>query len=341
MNKSAVSYWKIDYGNNGRDEAWRKHLTDLGRQHAPNLIIEAAMVPNAITWADTYRTYDVDPILTIPQILGRVAQLLEFQAIPPAKGLINCEDEVYMGAALGCCYGVMRHEFAGNLPSGRQDFAFPPVNRDLKRCIDEVTRAVHWHRIASAFAVGANDAAIDPEKLKDNWSYQKDESWQKASSAGASRSEEAPARIARGLPLPEVVLKSGNVVPYVLASRNPNGAIAIATLGRTVCPSATDREWITGENADVKLQVGQYTGPIGIFGRFHSLTFVFDQGVNLKSPVKIVAQDLAGETPVDITSAVHVVDNQIEVPGDLIDRVGLSAATPGDKSEPGLVLVIR
>ena len=60
MQESGVAYWKVDYGNNSRDEAWRRHLTELGRQTAPDLTIETAMVPHAITWGDTYRTYDVD-----------------------------------------------------------------------------------------------------------------------------------------------------------------------------------------------------------------------------------------------------------------------------------------
>ena len=209
MQTSGVAYWKVDYGNRGRDEAWRRHLTELGRQTAPGLTIETAMVPHAITWGDTYRTYDVDALLSVPQTLGRVVTELQYQAEPPAKGQINCEDEVYLGAALGCCYGVMRHSFAGSLPSGRQDFVFPPLTRDLKHCTDEVVRAVRWHRIAPAFAVGANPVAISSERLTDNWRFQKDESWDIA--AGQQLSVTAPAAVTRGLPLPKVTLASGSI----------------------------------------------------------------------------------------------------------------------------------
>ena len=336
MNTSGVAYWKVDYGRDGRSEAWRHHLSDLKRQHAPRLTIETAMIPHAITWADTYRTYDVDVPMSIPQTLSRVAAELQYRAEPGAGGLINCEDEVYLGAALGCCYGVMRHGFAGNLPDGRQDIAFPPVTRDVKRCGDEVTRAVRWHRIAPAFAVGANVLAVSPETLTDNWHYQKDESWEFA--AGHEQTETAPARVARGMPLPDVTLASGTVRPYVLASRNPNGAVAIATLGRTLCPSATERRWVTGENADVTLSLGRVTGPIGIFGRYHSLTLVLDRPLHAR---RVLAQDLAGEMPMDITRFLQVAGKQIRIPGRVIDRVGLSAASPGDKSEPGLVLVVE
>jgi hypothetical protein len=335
-NSSGVLYWKVDYGDREGDEQWRHDLTDLGRKLAPGLTIETAKASHSITWADTYRTYDVDGIVAIPQTLARVVGELQYKAEPPAKGLINCEDEMYMGAALGCCYGVMRHGFAGRLPSGRQDFVFPPVTRNLKLRLDEVTRAVRWHRIAPAFAVGANPTLTSKENFTDNWHFLKDESWEV--SQGNERTMSAPATVARGLPLPTISLASGTVKPYVIASRNPNGAVSVATLGRTLSHGAEDRQWITGENADVSLEVGANTGPIGIFGRYHTLTLVFDKSMRGR---KILAQDLAGDTAKDITRQVRITDKQIVIPGELIDRVGLSAATPGDKSEPGLVLVVR
>ena len=336
MQSSGIAYWKVDYGDNSRDETWRHHLSDLGRGLAPSLTIETALVPHSIAWADAYRTYDVDALLSIPQTLSRVAGQLQFKAEPPAKGLINCEDELYLGAALGCAYGVMRHSFVGNLPSGRQDFVFPPLTRDLKLCADEVVRSVRWHRIAPAFAVGAGAAAISSDQLTDNWQFQENESWHIG--AGQNVSETAPATVARGLALPQVTLAAGTVKPFVVASRNPNGAVAIATLGRTLCPTPTDRQWITGEVVDVALQVGHNSGSIGIFGRYHSLTLAFDKPLTKQ---RIIAQDLAGESPQDITRQVRIEGNHITIPGAVIERIGRGAATPGDKSEPGLVLVIR
>jgi len=54
---------------------------------------------------------------------------------------------------------------------------------------------------------------------------------------------------------------------------------------------------------------------------------------------RLLAQDLAGESPQDITRLVRFTGNAVEIPGALIDRIGRSAATRGDKSDPGLVLV--
>ena len=56
---------------------------------------------------------------------------------------------------------------------------------------------------------------------------------------------------------------------------------------------------------------------------------------------QVLAQDLAGDIPEDITRLVHVSGDHVMIPGAVIDRVGRNAATPGDKSDPGLVLVIR
>lgn len=90
--------------------------------------------------------------------------------------------------------------------------------------------------------------------------------------------------------------------------------------------------------ADVTLQVGQDSGPIGIFGRYRSLTLVFDKSVAGR---RVLAQDLAGDTPQDITRLVRVSGDRVLIPGAVIDDVGRRAATPGDESDPGLVLVIR
>ena len=78
--------------------------------------------------------------------------------------------------------------------------------------------------------------------------------------------------------------------------------------------------------------------PIGIFGRYHSLTLVFDKSV---AGHRVLAQDLAGDIPQDITRLVRVSGDHVTIPGAVIDRIGRSAATPGDKSDPGLVLVIQ
>ena len=46
----------------------------------------------------------------------------------------------------------------------------------MKRRLDEVVRAVRWHRLAQPFGVG-DKVAIDTVNLRDNWRLEKNESW--------------------------------------------------------------------------------------------------------------------------------------------------------------------
>jgi hypothetical protein len=111
-----------------------------------------------------------------------------------------------------------------------------------------------------------------------------------------------------------------------------NGAVSIGTLGRL----SPERGCFFPE-ADVSLKVGRIPRNIGIFGHFKSLTLVLDQP---PGEFRIWAQDLAGDGAVDITSKVLVKGNTLVFPGGLIKTVGLSAATPGDLSDPALVVEI-
>ena len=121
-------------------------------------------------------------------------------------------------------------------------------------------------------------------------------------------------------------------MPYILASRYANGAIAIAAIGRTI-----DREYLT-PRVDVVLKAERWDKPFGIFGHYNSLTI---EVVQLASFTKVLGQDLAGNCPTDITRQVIRQGNKITIPGNVIDKVGLAAASIADKSEPGMVLVFQ
>jgi len=332
MNAAGIRYWKVDWGNESKKEAWRAWLTSMGKKWAPNLIIEHAMTPAVLASAATYRTYDVENVISIPHTIDRIANLLK--ALPKGKAvsIINCEDEPYIAAGMGCAIGIMRHPFNGKLPNGDPDHAFPLAGRDLKSRLDAEVRGVRWHRIATPFGINETDFYIDSNKLHDFWTMRDHETYIKDHGPGYINAWDAPAIITRGLDKPTVTLpRRDSIYPYILASKYPNGAIAIAAIGRTL-----DRQYST-PRADVLLQVDNYNHPFGIFGHFDSLTIEVKGASSVKA-TRIWAQDLAGETPIDITSEVIQRGNQFIVPGSVIDKVGLSAATKGDKSEPGLVL---
>lgn len=334
MNAAGWGYWKVDWGKHSKEVNWRRHLTDWAHQYAPNLQVEQAMKWECVPFADAFRTYDIEVITSIPVTLSRVCRGIQQVAEPNAKAIINCEDEPTIGAALGCAIGIMRHPYTGSLPDGRQDFAFPPVARDLKHCLNEVERGVLWHRVAPPFKVDGQ-VNIDQNNLTDTWCFQAREGWA-TKTPGKWATNSAPARITRGgLPLPTVKVAAGEP-PFVIASRHPNGAVTIATLGRTLCTSPVDRKYGT-PLADITLTVGKLSGPIGIFGHYKTLTLTFDAPLAGRT---ILAQDILDNQARDITAQVAIKGNTITFPGSLIDRIGLEKASPGDKSDPGMVISV-
>lgn len=330
MKQADFTYWKVDWGKNEHDAAWRKMLTALGRQEAPDLVIEHAMTVPALGFADVYRTYDVENVIAVASTIDRVGKLLE-QTPSGSPTLINCEDEPYIAAGLGCTMGVMRHPFTGVMPNGQPDIVFPSACRDLKRRLDEVARVVRWHKIAAPLPLGLASAKVDKQRLKDTWMLEQDETWT-SHKPGDWRDAAAPARISRGLELPEVKVSEAELQPFVFDCRSTNGAVAIATIGRTV-----GRQF-QNPRALVSLSVGNASGPFGIFGYYSSLTLKFDHPLG---NARILAQDLLASESLEITHEVTIHGNELVIPGELISKIGLSEASTNDLSEPGLVLVVK
>lgn len=328
-NQADFTYWKVDWGKQSRNLEWRKTMTKLGRQYAPNLIIEHAFNGYTIEVSDIYRTYDVENVTAQPVTIQRIADLLHYKPQGDAKGIINCEDEPYIAAGLGCAIGVMRYPFADKLPNNTNDYAFPPVGRDIKHRLDEIIRGVKWHRIAEPFGVGS-DFTIDKELLKDYWVLGERETWNKKHKPGDTLRESAPARVSRRLPLAKVINPNPNQ-PFVLSSLYPNGAIAIVTIGRGI-----NHEYIT-QKVKVEQEIKNIENPIGIFGDYESLTLILPSKIKA-SDYEVLGQDLAGDVPSTITKEILFKDNKIIISGDLIRKIGLSAASKNDKSDPGLIL---
>jgi len=358
---AGICYWKMDGG--GDEAAW-KMITDLADQVFPGLVMEhgnaskdgpfnsypgsGRVYPGyveagkrVIQYSEVMRLHDHSPQLGIPTMLGRMASILDAVKKKPVKtGYLNCEDEVYIAAVLGGTMGIMRSPMVGLRPGDDPDI-FLKGPRNLKRRMDEVVRAVRWQRIAPAFGAGVMKTRLDSKVLVDSYKFPAGEFWTSAEDWATTYaspyacvnkvvSQGAPARVTRGLPLPDV--KCEGEPPYVLASINPNGAISVGTLGRM-----NIEQGYYFPEADVSLQAGKVTGKIGIFGCYKSLTLVFDK---LPDDFTIWGQDLAGDSAVDITSKVTKDGNKLVFPGDLIKTVGLSAATAGDLSDPGMVVEI-
>ena len=87
---------------------------------------------------------------------------------------------------------------------------------------------------------------------------------------------------------------------------------------------------------NVTIEGKEWSAPLGLFGRFEEVNVVYPAAPNRN--VKVLAQDLAGDTPVDVTSEVTISGNRLSIPGKLIQRIGLMSATEGDLSEPGMIV---
>jgi hypothetical protein len=343
---AGIAYWKIDMGDPGfelvqlRDEQRIPLLLEHVHGEYPmngDWKKDGRFGPQAwdsrrvqiLSHTDIYRTYDVTSILSLPTTLDRLAELLRgTEGRPEVHGLLNVEDEVYVAAVMGCTMGIMRHPLMGLRPGPDYDLFFNGV-RQPKRRMDEVVRAVRWQRIAPPFAAGIGRVQVSDEIITDGWTFEPGQTWQHEILHETVR-QGAPARIARNLSLPNV--KCSGDAPFVFAARFPNGAVAIGAQERT----RTEKAWYMPE-CDVTLHAGDAAGPFGVFGRFGSLTLVFD---GPREGKRLLAQDLAGDEAVDISSQVKFSGRSVTIPGEVLLLVGLGHATEYDNSSPGCVLAI-
>jgi hypothetical protein len=357
--EAGIAYWKIDYGARGGDVAFRSLITDMAEEHAPGLLVEHGRGSGPLNdeecpwdtenyhqtgsyrnWDDgkalqtavdiarvshVLRTYDITQQLSIPTTLDRVTQVLLELSGSDAEVIVNCEDEPYIAAVLGCAMGIMRHPYM----IYREGYDYDPFR--FKYRIDEVLRAVRWHRIAPAWGAGESAMKVDSHRLEDTWRFQPGEAWA-TWVTGREVMQGAHARVARGMDLPEVILEGEP--PYVICSRHPNGAVAVVSMPRVSSPRQ-----IYSPLAQVSIRMEDPFVPIGIFGHFQSLRINFDQRVPVNG-LQIMGQDLVSDRAVDISSQVQIKHDHLLIPGEVISRIGLLAAGQGDLSEPGMVLQI-
>ena len=355
---AGIEYWKVDYGTFG-DQIWfRKMLSDLSQETNSGVIVEIARnsaptndyecpwdianyhetgkfaewgdgsvldkTTTMIGYSDAFRTYDVTAHLSVPTTLDRAAQQLAVTSKNKANNcILNTEDEMYIGAVLGCAIGIMRHPQWMDLKDNNYD----PF--DARKRITEIVRAVRWQRIAPAFGAGTTPVKLDETYLTDSWTFEKGDSW----ASWFDRREviqKAPARVARGIDLPEV--ETDGEPPYVIVSRHPNGAVAVATLPRV----STDKSLFHPE-AVVTLNDLETEVPIGVFGKYKKLVLNFK---NLPENFSVYAQDLASDEGVNITYKVQLSDNKVSISGELLETIGTKANDENDLSEPGVVLKV-
>ena len=344
--EGGVSYLKVDWGASCGDIAFRQMLTEIKNEIAPDIVIEHCRCQppvnglnddgtgggrrlvgpedaelrewerQVLPFSDTWRIYDWIEPLSFPQGIDRTVTDIRLAEETGAHAIVSTEDGLYLGAALGCAFGVMRSPLR---PPDDRNWPTLPCRR-----LREVDRAVRWERLAPAYAPRADFRIVwSDEALFDSWQFAEGAFWYRPV-CGKPIRQGAPARVARGLPLPEVAAEGD--APYVLASRNPAGPLAVAALpriigGKSVTPPA-----------DVRIGAALAPeAPLGVFGAFRSVT------LRASAPVEaLFAQDLAGGPVHDIRAAVPVTDGHLVLPGDLLARIG--SELNGDDSMPATLV---
>lgn len=349
--EAGVGYWKIDWGCRQFDPAWHRRVTALRDQYAPGLWIEHAhpaaaplnhvvfehgvqvsdgrfgsWTPWPERWgdilrdADVFRSYDVLAQFSQVSTLDRLAELMRRERA--AHCILNCEDEAYLGAALGCALGVMRSGLCRPIPV----FDFDPQGVSRRLC--EIDRAVNWQRLAPAFALRETRSVYASRTLvTDPYTFREGETWM-LGYLHRTVSQSCPAVVTRDLALRDIDCREADR-PLLAGSLHPNGAVAVAAV-----PHRCGGVYRTPA-VSLTVPVSAPQAPVGLFGRFAEVTLAFDRPVD---GLRVCAQDLAGDTAADVTARVRVTGNTVVVSGALLDRLSLDGQPADDQSAPGVLL---
>lgn len=339
---AGILYWKADWGKYRNNPEYCIMMNECVRRFAPGLKLEHGFMGYPLLesetrdhkledWQKDYlkkvlpvddflRTYDVVHELKYASTVARASACLEAAAeIKGSCAVLNIEDTALIGAALGCSIGVMRHDsekLGTYVP-------LPP------RLVSESVCALRWQRIAPPFAANIGELYVSQERMKDVWHCP-----DRAKNLWPNVPEgdyyvTAPSAASRNMPLPQVIANGDK--PYVLCSVHPeNGALCVA-----VTPRSINGEIHVTPLADIKVKGKSASAPIGIFGRFNSLTVEFDDPVENSG---VYAQNLLSDTAQDITALVSLSGNTLTVDGALMLKIG----TPEDaeKGIPAIALKI-
>lgn len=324
--EAGVVYWKADWGKHQGDAEYCAMMTECAREYAPGLSVEHGFVgrplfesaqnghdvPDAVSRylkqvfpvSDYLRTYDVVHELKYASTIDRAAICLDAaRHIRGDCAVLNIEDTALIGAALGCAVGVMRHDFEKK----RKYLPLPP------RPVSESVCALRWQRIAPPFAANVGELHVSHERLRDVWHCPERAGNLWPNVPEGDYSVTAPAAVSRNMPLPQVTAVGEK--PYVVGSIHPeNGALCVAVTPRT-CGGRIDTTPLAG----ICVQGGSSAVPIGLFGRFLSLSITFTEPVEGR---RAVVQDLRSDTAQDVTGQVALSGSRLTVPGDLMLRIG-------------------
>ena len=350
--EAGVEYWKVDWGFHQFDPVWREMLNDLRDRIMPSLQIEhchpaAAPVNHVVfrggrqisdgrfqSWEDyperwskilenseIFRSYDVLAQFSQVSTVDRLAALMERN--PQAGAVINCEDEVYLGAVLGCSLGIMRSNLCKEIPV----FRFDPQQNSRK--IDEVLRAVNWQKLAPAFPIREGRLTSSRETVRETYVFHEGETWMEEY-IGREIFQECPQVVARNMELPQITYLEMEK-PVIAACRHPNGAVSAVAM-----PRSDGKGGYRTPKAGIMLS-GIRTGtPIGIFGKWDSVSLKGQEDFREK---RLFVRDLKEKQEREITRYIVRQEHRMDIPMNAAWNMGEDCGA--DLSAPGLAFVIR
>jgi hypothetical protein len=352
---AGIRYWKIDGGDTRHFYSYKakqkiypelilEYITGAGGNINPKWNQDLPSYPSVyeiggslqksmlscVKHSDVFRTYDASPLLMSVTTLRRVHDILkQTQQQPEYRAILNVQDDCNAAIGLGVLIASKRHpEMNQRTYKGRDLHHQLSGPRLMQKRIDEAQRFGRWSRIAPAFPAGQGTYLSSNHELIDQCKFTEWDTWAR-NTYGKMVSQSAPAIMARNMPLPTV--ESDGEAPFVCATTYPNGPTGIATEGR-VTPG---KKWFE-PRAKVTVKIKDANQPIGIAGHYKELVLKFAGPIeNLKH---VWAQDLLSTEAEDIRPHVKIVGHSLSLPGEIIDRIGTAAATPGDISAPALVL---
>ena len=353
---AGITYWKIDGGNDGgryysfkvKEEIYPElvleYITGSGGNINPKWNRDLPSYPSVydfggnmqkpalsmIQSVDVFRTYDASPLLMTSTTLRRTHDILkQTQQQPKYRAVLNVQDDCNVSVGLGVLVASKRHPNMGERTLKGKDLHHQLSGpRLMQKRINEAERFGRWARIAPAFSAGEGVYLSSDKELIDKCEYTPWDTWA-GYTYGKMVAQSAPAIMARNMPLP--VVESEGAAPFVCATTYPNGPTGIAAEGRV----SPENRWFE-PRAKVTVKIKDAAQPIGIVGRYKELVLEFADSI--EGVDQIWAQDLLADASEDIKAKVKVDGRRLIIPGELIDRVGLSAGDAGDLSVPGLVL---
>lgn len=342
--KAGIGYWKVDWGRDGARNDYRRQISETKNRIYPELIVEhmpnrssvfndwepatgdgSGRLPEEpdeaivarMSFSDVVRIYD----MLGPTETATALERIRYYSRAAERGgngtVLNVEDNPVVGAVLGHAFGLMRYPRA----DAAQSVTVGATG------IDEVNRALAWRRFAPVFGARRDFATVtSAARLTASFVFRRGQGWA-ADAWGREVRQSAPAVVARGLALPEVTCSAARR-PFVLASRNPNGALAVAVL-----PPLAQNEARTPP-ADVTLAAAlERHVPLGVFGEPKSVTLKDGLGAS-----RVFARDLLGGRVEEITAAVQRREGRATIPGDVLASVGMRTER---ESAPGVLVEVK